>query len=186
MSGHSKWSQIKRQKGSTDAAKSRVFARFSRLIALESKQAGGNVSAPALKTAVDRAKAANMPKDSIERAIAKGVSRDADSFERVIYECYGPAGTAVVIDVLTDNRNRTTQEVKHLLSKQGYELSTPGSAAWAFTRELDGTYTPNDQTLLVVSAGDEEKLSTLLTMLDENDDVQVVYTNAREYESTRD
>ncbi len=186
MSGHSKWAQIKRQKGATDAAKSRVFARFSRLIALESKKAGGAVSAPSLAAAITRAKAVNMPKDAIERAVAKGASKDADALEQVVYECYGPAGVAVVIDALTDSRNRTTQEIKHLLSKQGYEMAAPGSASWAFTKGPDGSYTPNEQTMLDVSGADEEKLGNLLDALDEHDDVQTVYTNAREYESTRD
>ncbi len=185
MSGHSKWAQIKRQKAATDAAKSRTFARFARLIALEARQAGGDISSPSLKNVVARAKAANMPKDSIERAIAKGASKEAASLERVVYECYGPAGIAIVIDALTDNKNRTTQEIKHLLSKQGVELAAPGSALWAFVKTAD-TYTPQEQTMVDVVEGDQEKLENILSALDEHGDVQVVYTNARGYESTRD
>lgn len=186
MSGHSKWSQIKRQKAATDATKSKVFARFARLIALESKKADGDVLSPTLKTIIDRAKASNMPKDGIERAVARGISKDASSLERVVYELYGPSGTAIVIDALTDSKNRTTQEMKHLLVKNGYEISTPGSATWAFKKEPDGTYTPNEQTVLTLTGDDEEKLNTLLTILDDYDDVQVVYTNAQGYENTRD
>lgn len=186
MSGHSKWSQIKRQKAVTDSARSRVFARFARLITMESKVSGGDVSAPGLSSAIARAKAENMPKNNIERAVAKGTSKDAENMERVVYECYGPGGTAVIIDALTDSRNRTSQEIKHLLSKQGYELSTPGSASWAFTKEPDGTYIPNKQTLMDISGTDEEKLNTLLSTLDEDDDVQVTYTNAIGYENTSD
>ena len=115
MSGHSKWSQIKRQKSVTDAAKSRIFARHARLIAFESKKSHGNVSDPLLAAAITRAKAANMPKDNIERAIAKGISKDSGDVEHIVYEAYGPAGVAILIDAFTDNKNRTTQELKHLL-----------------------------------------------------------------------
>lgn len=184
MSGHNKWAQIKRQKATTDAAKSRVFARYARLIALESKRATGNVSAPALAAAISRAKAANMPKDNIDRAVAKGISKDAGALEQVVYEAYGPGGAALVIDALTDNKNRTTQEVKHLLSKNGVELAAPGAAAWAFTK-TSGGYAPNEP-LMDVAGADEERLNTVLSALDEHDDVQAVYTNARGYENTGD
>src|SRR5882672_7541623 len=100
MAGHSKWAQIKRGKAVTDAAKSRVFSRFARVITLESKKNGGNLTTPGLATVIARAKAANMPKDNIERAIAKGISKDSGDLEQVVYECYGPGGTAIVIDAL--------------------------------------------------------------------------------------
>lgn len=185
MSGHSKWAQIKRQKAVTDAAKSRVFSRFARLIALESKKAGGRTDAPNLKAVVDRAKAANMPKDNIERAIAKGANKGANDLEEVLYECYGPGGVAVIIDALTDGRNRTTQELKLVLSKNNIELAAPGSAAWAFTKSAAEGYLPNEP-LMEISGADEEKLGSLLSALDEHDDVQAIYTNARGYESTRE
>ncbi len=183
MSGHSKWSQIKHQKGATDAAKAREFGRFGKLIAIESKKAAGNMSSPGLVAAINRAKAINMPKDTIERAVAKGASKDAADLEQVVYECYGPGGTAIIIEALTDNRNRTTQEIKHLMSKNGYELGSPGSALWAFTKAPAGGFVPNEP-LMEVAGDDEEKLSALLTLFDEHDDVQVVFTNARGYEST--
>ena len=134
MSGHNKWAQIKRQKAVTDGARSRVFSRYARHIALESKKANGAVSAPALAAVIARAKAANMPRDNIERAVAKGMSKDAGSLEQVMYEAYGPAGVALIIEAMTDNKNRTTQEMKHLLSTHGVELAAPGSALWAFTK----------------------------------------------------
>ncbi|MBU6323662.1 YebC/PmpR family DNA-binding transcriptional regulator [Patescibacteria group bacterium] len=183
MSGHSKWSQIKRGKAVTDAAKSRVFSRFARLITLESKKSGGSVNDPGLAAAIARAKAANMPKENIERAIAKGASKDASDLEQVVYEAYGPGGAAVVMDALTDNRNRTTQEIKHLLSKNGVELAAPGAASWAFSKAAGGAFAANEP-LVEVSGEDEEKLGALLTALDEHDDVQRVFTNARGYEST--
>src|SRR5581483_398087 len=169
MAGHSKWAQIKRQKAVTDAAKSRAFSRFARLITIESKKANGNASSPGLVSAIERAKAANMPKDNIERAIAKGTSKDANELENVAYEFYGPGGVAIVVSALTDNKNRTTQEVKHLLSKNGYELGTPGSALWAFSKTPSGQYVPNEP-LMDVAGTDEEKLGQILELLDEHED----------------
>ncbi|MFA6502853.1 MAG: YebC/PmpR family DNA-binding transcriptional regulator [Candidatus Paceibacterota bacterium] len=184
MSGHSKWSQIKRQKGVTDAARSRVFSRYARLIAMESKKANGILTAPGLATAIARAKAENMPKENIERAITKGASKDSGNLEQVVYEAYGPAGVAIIIDALTDNKNRTTPEIKHLFSKQGLEVSPPGAASWAFTK-VGNAYVPNEP-LTEISGTDEEKLTALLETLDEHEDVQQVFTNARGYESTSD
>ncbi|HVW82961.1 MAG TPA: YebC/PmpR family DNA-binding transcriptional regulator [Candidatus Paceibacterota bacterium] len=184
MAGHSKWAQIKRAKAVTDAAKARVFSRFARLIALESKRAGGKADAPGLAAVVARAKAANMPKDNIERAIAKGASKDSGDLEQVVYEAYGPGGVAILIDALTDNRNRTTQEIKHLLSTYSLELANPGAASWAFTKSIAG-YAPNEP-LVEIAGEDEEKLGALLDALDEHEDVQRVFTNARGYESTEE
>jgi YebC/PmpR family DNA-binding regulatory protein len=185
MSGHSKWSQIKRQKSVTDAAKSLVFARYARLIALESKKANGTLSAPGLAVAIARAKAVNMPKENIERAIAKGMQKDASSLEQVLYEAYGPGGTALLVDALTDNKNRTTQEVKHLLSKEGIELAPPGAASWAFVKTPEGSYTPNGVSL-EVTGSDEEQLQHIIDALDEHPDVQRIFTNASGYENTSD
>src|SRR3989338_371729 len=183
MSGHNKWAQIKHKKQSADAAKSRVFARYARLIALESKKADGSLSAPGLASAIARAKAMNMPKDNIERAVAKGASKDSAALEVVIYEAYGPGGIALIIDALTDNKNRTTQEVKHLLSRNGVDLSAPGAASWAFTRAPDGSYAPNPP-FVDLPEEDEEKLGAILDMLDGHEDVQRMFTNACGYERT--
>jgi YebC/PmpR family DNA-binding regulatory protein len=184
MSGHSKWSQIKRQKGVTDAARSRVFSRYARLITMESKKANGILTAPGLSAAVARAKAVNMPKDNIERAIAKGTSKDSGNVEQVVYEAYGPSGVAIMIEALTDNKNRTTPEIKHLLSKQGIEVSAPGAASWAFTK-VGGAFVPNEP-LTEIAGEDEEKLTAILEALDEHEDVQEVFTNARGYENSGD
>lgn len=185
MSGHSKWSQIKRQKSVTDSAKSRVFSRYARLIALESKKANGLLSAPGLSAAIARAKAANMPKDNIERAVAKGISKDAGNLEQIVYEAYGPGGVAMVIDALTDNKNRTTQEMRLIFTKNNLELANPGAATWAFAKKPEGGFTAHEP-LMDVSDEDGEKLGALLDAFDEHDDVQAVYTNARGYESTGD
>lgn len=184
MSGHSKWSQIKRQKSVTDAAKSRTFSRFARLIALESKKAGGALTTPALVVVIARAKAANMPKENIERAIAKGMSKDAGNLEPVVYEAYGPGGVAILIDALTDNKNRTTQEIKHALVLQGIELAAPGAAGWAFTK-TGGDYIPHEP-LIDIASTEEEKLCAILEALDEHEEVQQIFTNARGYENSGD
>lgn len=185
MSGHNKWAQIKHRKAATDAAKSRVFSRYARLIALESKKAGGVLAAPGLSSAITRAKAVNMPKDNIDRAVAKGASKDAAALEALIYEAYGPGGAALIVDALTDNKNRTTQEVKHLFSKFGVEVSPPGAASWAFTKRSDGSYVPNEP-LIDLPKADEEKLGAILETLDEHEDVQRAFTNARGFENTED
>jgi YebC/PmpR family DNA-binding regulatory protein len=184
MSGHSKWSQIKRQKAVTDSARSRVFSRYARLIALESKKANGILSAPGLSVVIARAKAANMPKENIERAIAKGISKDSGNLEQVVYEAYGPGGVAIIIDALTDNKNRTTPEIKHLLSTHSIELAPLGAASWAFTK-VGHVYTPNEP-LNEIAGADEEKLTAILEALDEHEDVQQIFTNARGYEDTSD
>jgi len=175
MSGHNKWSKIKHKKAATDAAKSKIFGKMARVIALESKQANGDVNAPGLRAAIDAAKAVSMPKDNIDRAVAKGTSAETAALESIMYEMYGPSGTAVLISILTDNRNRTAAEIRHLLLKMGYELATPGSAAWAFTKSAEG-YDAN--TTVEISEEEDEKLEKLMEALDEHDDVQDVYTNA--------
>lgn len=168
----------------TDAARSRVFSRFARLISLESKKANGVLTVPSLSSVIARAKAANMPKENIERAIAKGTSKDSGSLEQVVYEAYGPGGVAILVDALTDNKNRTTQEIKHLLVLQGIELASPGAASWAFTK-TGAAYTPNEP-LVEIAGPAEEQLGLILEALDEHEDVQQIFTNARGYEDTGD
>ena len=175
MSGHNKWSKIKHKKAATDAAKSKIFGKMARLISVESKKSGGNTSAAGLRSAIDKARDVNMPNNNIERAIAKGTSDETQALESILYEMYGPGGTAVLIDIVTDNRNRTAAEIRHLLLKQGYELATPGSAAWAFTKTSDGF---DANSTVDITEEDGENLEKLMEALDEHDDVQDVYTNA--------
>ena len=177
MSGHSKWSQIKRQKGANDAARSKVFGKLARRITVEAKKANGDLTYPALRTAIEKARQANMPKDNIERAIAKGKAADADALESITYEAYGPGGAAIIIECLTDSRNRTAQEMKHLLAKNGSALATPGSAIWAFEKSADG-WVP--KTTVSLSQEEDAALLSLLELIDANDDVEDVYTNAAE------
>lgn len=175
MAGHSKWAQIKRQKGSEDAKRSKLFARLSRQIAIESRAAGGSVDSPSLRAAIERAKKENMPKDTIERAVAKGAGAGGDQYESILYEAYGPGGAALLIDVLTDSRNRAAQEVKHALSEHGGTLGGPNAAQWAFVKEGDAW---NATVPAALSDTDLEKLARLVESLEALDDVQNVYTNA--------
>lgn len=175
MSGHNKWSKIKHKKAATDAQRSKIFSKMVRLITVESKRAQGDTSDPGLRVAIDKAKSLNMPNDTIDRAVSKGASSDTSSMDIVTYEAYGPGGCALVIDGLTDNKNRTAQEVKHALTKNGYELAAIGSATWAFEKTLEGW---EPKTLSEVSDEDGEKLSRIIEELEELDDVQNVYTNA--------
>jgi YebC/PmpR family DNA-binding regulatory protein len=176
MSGHNKWAQIKRQKGAADAAKSNLWGKLGKRISVESKKANGDVNSPSLRAVIEQAKKANMPKDTIERAVAKGTAADAAALEAITYETYGPGGAAIVIDALTDSRNRTAAEIKHLLSKNGLALAAPGSAAWAFERQPDGEYTP--KTTVPLSEDDNAQLMKILEEIDAHDDVENVYTNA--------
>jgi YebC/PmpR family DNA-binding regulatory protein len=175
MSGHNKWSKIKHKKGAEDAKRSNLFSKLSRQIIAESKKCNGDVSSPSLATAIDAAKKENMPKDTIERAIKKGTDKDTAALEAVTYEAYGPGGCAIVIEGLTDNKNRTAAEVRHLLSKKGIELAAQGAASWAFSKE-GSKWIPNSSTPL--SDDDGEKLGSLIDELDELEDVQEVFTNA--------
>src|SRR5512146_1846613 len=137
MSGHSKWSSIKHKKGAADAKRGKLFSKLTRAIIVAAKEGGpdpaGNLS---LQNAVEKAKAASMPKDNIDRAIAKGAGTDSDSaaYETVVYEGYGPAGVAVIVEALTDNRNRTAGEVRHIFAKNDGNPGTSGAVAWLFER----------------------------------------------------
>lgn len=175
MSGHNKWSKVKNKKAVTDARKSKIFSKHARLIALESKKANGDKNAPSLRAAIEKAKRDSMPSDNIDRAVTRGAGGEGGEMEEVIYETYGPGGVAIVITCLTDNRNRTGPEVKHLLSKHNCELGAQGSALWGFELK-EGEYTATVP--VPVSESDGEKLGNLIDALEELDDVQDVYTNA--------
>ncbi len=175
MSGHNKWSKIKHKKGAEDAKRSKVFSKYVKLITSESKKANGDLNSPGLATAVELAKKENMPKDTIDRAVKKGTSSEANEMESITYEAYGPAGVAMIIEGLTDNKNRAAAEVRHILSKNGLELAAPGAAAWAFSKE-NGEWVANQST--PVSEDDAEKLSRIIDELEESEEVDGVFTNA--------
>ncbi len=137
MSGHSKWSTIKRKKAANDARRGNVFTRLAREIAMAAREGGGDPEANfGLRLAVDRARAANMPKENIDRAVRRGTGddKDAAAFEQVMYEGYATNGVALLTDVVTDNRNRTVAELRHILSRGGGNLAEAGSVAWQFKR----------------------------------------------------
>ena len=175
MSGHNKWSQIKVKKGKEDAKRSKIFSLYARIITVESKKAKGDRNMPNLRTAIERAKAVNMPNDNIDRAVAKGAGTDGGSIEEVMYEAYGPAGVAFIIEGITDSKNRTTQEIKHLLSTHGGSLGAQGSASWAFQKTAEGWEATNKMDL---SDSDKEAVQKLFEALEEYDDTKSVYTNA--------
>ncbi len=176
MAGHNKWSKIKHKKAVTDAVKSKIFSKYAQMIALASKKCSGDTHSPELRSVIERAKKDGMPKTNIERAIAKGAGVGGAQIEEVIYEAYGPGGVAMIITAITDNKNRTTPEIKHILRKNGLELATSGAAIWAFTKD-NTEYKPNST--IEISEEDNEKLNKLLDTLYEHDDVQDIFTNAQ-------
>jgi len=177
MSGHNKWSKIKHKKAATDAQRSKIFSKHSSLITMESRNSGGDVNSPGLAAAIERAKKDSMPKDNIERAVAKGSGAEGANLQEVLFEAYGPGGVAMLITAVTDNNNRTNQEVKHAFTKAGLQLGTPGSAAWAFTK-ADRDYIPT--TPIELSDQDGEKLASLVEKLEELEDIQDIFTTADE------
>jgi YebC/PmpR family DNA-binding regulatory protein len=163
MAGHSKWASIKHKKKATDAKRGALFTKLTRAIQVAAREGGGDPDGnPALALAIQKAKDASMPKDNIERAIAKGTGADADaeSFETILYEGYGPAGVAVLVESLTDNRNRTSAEVRHMFSKAGGSLGEPGSVAWVFDKKgvivVDGERYSEDDLFVAIDAGAED------------------------------
>ncbi|MEN9920915.1 MAG: hypothetical protein RL538_808 [Candidatus Parcubacteria bacterium] len=173
MSGHNKWSKIKHKKAASDAQKSKLFSKHAALIAMESRKANGDATSAGVQAAVERAKKDSMPKENIDRAIAKGAGASGAALEEVIFEAFGPGGVGMIITAVTDNNNRTAPEIKHIFTKAGYQLGAPGSAMWAFSK-VDDRYIP--QNPLEVSDTDGEKLANLIEALEEQDDVQEIFT----------
>ncbi len=163
MSGHSKWSSIKHKKGAADAKRGQLFTKLARAIQVAAREGGGDPAGnAALATAVQKARDASMPKDNIERAIAKGAGNDADAeaFESVVYEGYAAGGVAVLVEALTDNRNRTGSEVRHFFGRHGGSLGEPGSVAWNFDKKgivlVDAERHHEDDLIVAIDAGAED------------------------------
>jgi YebC/PmpR family DNA-binding regulatory protein len=163
MSGHSKWASIKHKKASSDAKRGALFTKLVRAIQVAARDGGGDPAGnPALALAIQKARDARMPKDNIERAIAKGTGADgaAEAIESVVYEGYGPAGVAVLVEALTDNRNRTSSEVRHAFTKAGGNLGEPGSVAWVFEKKgsivVDAERYGEDDLIVAIDAGAED------------------------------
>ncbi len=164
MSGHSKWSQIKRQKGVNDVKRGAVFTKMGREIAVAARAGGGDVDGNfRLRLAVEKARAANMPLDTIKRAIEKATGGgEAEQFEEIVYEGYGPGGVAVLVEAATDNRNRTAADVRSIFTKSGGQLAGSGAVAWQFeprgfvTVPRDRGVDPDEVALLAIDAGAED------------------------------
>src|SRR5438477_7649073 len=163
MSGHSKWHSIKHKKAVVDARRGQQFTKLARAITVAAREGGGDPDGnPALALAIQKARDASMPKDNIERAIAKGTGEgvDADQIETVLYEGYGPGGVALLIEALTDNRNRTGADVRHLLSKPGGTLGEPGSVAYLFEKRgvivVDAGRWSEDDLVVAIDAGAQD------------------------------
>ncbi len=166
MSGHSKWSSIKHKKGAADAKRGKLFSKLSRAIIVAAKEGGGDPSGNlALQNAIEKAKSYSMPKDNIDRAIAKGSGADADAsaFETVVYEGFGPSGVAVIVEALTDNRNRTASDVRHTFSKNDGNLGGSGAVAWLFERRgvvlVDAEGVDEDDLTLAAAEGGAEDVA---------------------------
>jgi len=163
MSGHSKWASIKHKKAVVDARRGQQFTKLARAITVAAREGGGDPESNAgLANAVQKARDASMPKDNIERAIAKGTGEgaDADAIESVLYEGYGPGGVALLIEALTDNRNRTGSDVRHALTKHGGTLGEPGSVAYLFEKRgvivVDASRYSEDDLIAAIDAGAED------------------------------
>ena len=165
MAGHSKWANIKHKKAANDKKRGKIWSKLIREVTVAAKEGGGDIEAnPRLRLAVDKAKASNMPKDTIDRAILKGSGgTDGDDFEEIRYEGYGTAGTAIIVDCMTDNRNRTASEVRHAFTKYNGNLGTSGSVAYMFTRQGEISFAPGvDEDAIMdiaLEAGAEDVLS---------------------------
>ena len=165
MSGHSKWATIKRKKGAADAKRGQLFSKLSRAIIVAAKEGGPDPEANAtLAAAIQKARDSSMPKDNIERAIQRGAGGgDADSYESMLYEGYAPGGVAVIASILTDNRNRTAADLRHIFTKNGGSLGTPGSVAWQFDRKgvilVDREGVDEDELMELALAGGAEDIA---------------------------
>jgi YebC/PmpR family DNA-binding regulatory protein len=163
MAGHSKWAGIKHKKAIVDARRGKLFTKLARAITVAAKDGGGDIEGnPALALAVQKARDASMPKDNIERAIAKGTGEgaDAEALEAVMYEGYGPGGVAILVEALTDNRNRTGAEMRHIFGRNGGNLGEPGSVAYLFDKKgvvvVDGERYSEDDLMPAIDAGAED------------------------------
>ncbi|MEK7659675.1 MAG: YebC/PmpR family DNA-binding transcriptional regulator [Patescibacteria group bacterium] len=177
MAGHSKWAQIKHKKASTDARRGKLFSKLARAITIAAREKGVDPSGNAtLASAIEKARSLNMPSDNIDRAIAKATGAGEETLSSVLYEAYGPGGVAVLILGITDNNNRTSNEIKHLLRAVGGKWAQSGSVLWAFDKTAEG-WEPKEYSLITLGVEDRATLERLVDALDDHDDVQDIYTN---------
>lgn len=184
MSGHNKWSQIKNQKGATDKKRGQLFSKLLKAIAVAAKTNPNPQFNPRLRAVIEKAKENNVPQGNIDRAINK--ASEEKSLEEVVIEAYGPEGTQIIIDGITDNTNRTIAEIKHILSEHEAKIANPGSVLWAFNSPArDNTtesiaskiWTPKFP--IEISESAKEKIASLIEALENHDDVQKITTNIK-------
>lgn len=184
MSGHSRWSTIKHKKGAADAKRGKVFTRLIKEMTVAARLGGGDPNGnPRLRAAVSEAKANNMPKDTIERAIKRGTGEmEGVTYEEVTYEGYGPGGVAIIVEAVTDNSHRTTPEVRHIFEKHGGNLGTPGSVKFQFDRKgyfaIEKKAVDEDKLMEIVLEAGADDLQT-------NPDAHEVYTTPESFEQVR-
>ena len=176
MSGHNKWTNIHVRKEAMDKKRGKIFSKMAKVIEIAARKGGNPSMNPSLRLAIERAREVNMPNDNIERAIKKGSGENKeDQLEEITYEAYGPSGAAIIIEIITDNKNRTLSEIKHILSVFNGKLATEGSVKYLFDK-VDGEWKPK-YTIDIADQGQKEHLIKLFEALDENDDVNEIYTN---------
>lgn len=182
MAGHSKWANIKHRKGAMDAKRAKVFSQVSKIIRTAVKEGGSADpdSNPGLRLALDKARAANMPKEKVSKAIDRGlgITSSGAAVSPITYEGFGPSGVALIIEAATDNPNRTGGEIRHLLSKQGGSLAGPNAASYLFRRSQDGSTLEPTMPMEISDTQTRDKIQSLIEALLEHDDVDDVYTNA--------
>ncbi len=176
MSGHSHWAGIKHKKGINDAKRAQLFTKYGKLITVAAREGGGNPESNLkLKLAIEQARAVNMPKDNIERAIKRGTGElKGELIEEVLYEAFGPGGIMMIIKTLTDNRNRTVSEIKSILADFGGKLGGPGSVMWNFEKTETGL---KPKTFFSIDTDTRTKYEKLLEALNEQNDVEEIYDN---------
>jgi len=184
MSGHSKWSTIKHKKAATDKKRAKIFTRLAKDLTIAAREGGGDPEFNnALALAIDKAKAANMPKDNIERSIKRGTGELAGGqLETNIYEAYGPKAVGILIEVITDNRNRAIADVRHFVSKNGGNMAEAGAVSWQFTRKgyivIDGNFDEDDLFMEAAEAGADD--------IQFNDDVAEIFVELTQFQDVRD
>ena len=183
MSGHSKWSTIKHKKAATDAKRGKLFTRLAKEVTIASKEGGGDPATnPRLRLAIEKARAANMPKDNIERAIKRGTGEiEGLEYSEIMYEAYAPNGIGILIEVVTDNKNRSLGEIRSVLNKNGGSMASAGSVSWQFTRkgyvEVQGEIDEDELFLVAADAGADD--------IDNSDDVSGVYSDPANMQEVR-
>jgi len=176
MSGHSHWAGIKHKKELTDKKRGKVFSKMAKIIEIAARKGGDPTMNPNLRLAIEKARSVNMPNDNIERAIKKGSGEGKEGqLEEIVYEAYGPFGAALIIEAITDNRNRTISEIKHILSIHGGKLAETGSVKYLFDRK-EGEWIPK-YSMDITNENTKQQLEKLFEALDENDDVNEIYSN---------